>query len=106
MFTFLINLLHGGHLTDSFVMYRAYKTDLPYQLDIFKEESHRTPERLFHTRIGVEPLLSIRALKRKLKVGELPGDEPPRIGGRAKLQMWKWGAAYLFQVIREVFWWR
>ena len=106
MFTFLINTLHGGHLTDSFVMYRAYKTALPYNLDIFKEESHRTPERLFHTRIGVEPLLSIRALKRKLKVGEIPGDEPPRIGGKAKLQMWKWGAAYLFQVIREVFWWR
>ena len=106
MFTFLINTLHGGHLTDSFVMYRAYKTALPYDLDIFKEESHRTPERLFHTRIGVEPLLSIRALKRKLKVGEIPGDEPPRIGGKAKLQMWKWGAAYLFQVFREVFWWR
>lgn len=106
MFTYLINTLHGGHLTDSFVMYRAYKTALPYDLDIFKEESHRTPERLFHTRIGVEPLLSIRALKRKLKVGEIPGDEPPRIGGKAKLQMWKWGAAYLFQVIREVFWWR
>ena len=106
MFTFLINTLHGGHLTDSFVMYRAYKTALPYNLDIFKEESHHTPERLFHTRIGVEPLLTIRALKRKLKVGEIPGDEPPRIGGKAKLQMWKWGAAYLFQVIREVFWWR
>ncbi|MBM3861934.1 MAG: glycosyltransferase family 2 protein [Verrucomicrobia bacterium] len=106
MFTFLINLLHRGHLTDAMVMFRAYKTDVPDQLDIFKEESHRTPERLFHTRVGIEPLLSVRALKRKLKVGEIPGDEPPRIGGKAKLQIWRWGAAYLFQVIREVFWWR
>ena len=105
-FTFLINTLHGGHLTDSFVMYRAYRTQLPVELDIFKDESHRTPERLFHTRVGVEPLLSVRALKCKCKVGEIPGDEPPRIGGKAKLQVWRWGAAYLFQVIREVFWWK
>jgi len=106
MFTGLINLLHGGKLTDSFVMYRAYKTSLPEQLDIFKDESHRTPERLFHTRVGIEPLLSVRALKRKLRISEIPGDEPLRIGGQAKLQIWRWGAAYLFQIIREFFWWR
>lgn len=106
MFTRLINLLHGGRLTDAMVMFRAYKKSLPLELDLFKEESHRTPERLFRTRVGIEPLLTVRALKRELKIGEIPGDEPPRIGGKAKLQLWRWGAAYLFQVIREVFWWR
>jgi len=106
MFTTTINLLHGGRLTDAMVMYRAYKTNLPYQLGLFDENAYTTPERLFCTRLGVEPLLSVRALKRKVNVGEIPGDEPPRIGGKAKLQIWRWGAAYMFQVIREVFWWK
>ena len=106
MFTTAINLLHGGHLTDAMVIYRAYKTDLVRTLDLDKDVSHATPERLFNTRISWEPLLSVRALKRRLKVGEIPGEEPPRIGGEAKLQVWRWGAAYMFQVIREVFWWK
>lgn len=106
MFTTTINLIHRGHLTDAIVMYRAYKTTLPALLDVNTDTGHATPERLFHTRIGWEPLLTVRALKRKLKVGEIPGDEPARIGGQAKLQIWRWGAAYLFQVIREVFYWR
>ena len=106
MFTTAINVLHGGHLTDAMVIYRAYKTDLVHTLDLDKDASHATPERLFNTRISWEPLLSVRALKRRLKVGEIPGEEPPRIGGEAKLQVWRWGAAYMFQVIREVFCWK
>ena len=106
IFTTTINLLHGGHLTDAMVMYRAYKTSLPYTLGLDDNAAYATPERLFQTNISWEPLLSVRALKRHLKVGEIPGDEPPRIGGKAKLQMWRWGAAYMFQVIREVFCWR
>jgi glycosyltransferase involved in cell wall biosynthesis len=106
IFTTAINLLHRGHLTDAMVIYRAYKTSLMDQLDMFSEEAYATPERLFHTRIGCEPLLSVRMLKRRMKIGEIPGDEPPRIGGKAKLQIWRWGAAYMFQVIREAFWWR
>lgn len=102
-FTTTINLLHHGHLTDAMVMYRAYKTDLPHHLGLDADRPYATPERLFDTRISWEPLLSVRALKHRLKVAEIPGDEPPRIGGKAKLQMWRWGAAYLFQVVREVF---
>jgi glycosyltransferase involved in cell wall biosynthesis len=106
MFTTAINLLHRGRLTDAMVIYRAYKTRLMDQLEMFSEEAYAAPERLFHTRIGCEPLLSVRALKRRLKITEIPGDEPPRIGGKAKLQVWRWGAAYMYQVVREVFWWR
>jgi len=35
--------------------------------------------------------MSVRAAKRKMKVVEFPVDEPPRIGGEPKLQIWKWG---------------
>ena len=39
----------------------------------------------------IEPVNSVRAAKAKLKVAEIPGDEPPRIGGEPKLQVLRWG---------------
>ena len=77
-----------------------------YDLDLDKDESFALPEKMFFTRISWEPLMSVRALKRKLKVGEIPGDEPPRIGGERKLQILRWGAAYYFQFFRELWFWR
>ncbi len=105
-FTRSINFLHGGKYTDAMVIFRAYKTQLIHQLDLAKEEGYRLAEKLFFTRISWEPLLSVRAAKKQLKVAEIPGDEPPRIGGERKLKILQWGAAYYFQFIREVFCWR
>jgi glycosyltransferase involved in cell wall biosynthesis len=105
-FTGTVNLLFGGHYTDVMVIFRAYKTQLAYDLDLNKDEGYSLPERLFRTQISWEPLLSVRALKRGLKTTEIPGDEPPRIGGERKLQVWRWGAAYYFQFLRELFFWR
>ena len=106
LFTKTVNVLHGGHYTDAMVIYRAYKTKLIYDLELQKEEPYALAEKLFHTKISWEPLLSVRAAKRKLKITEIPGDEPPRIGGERKLQVLKWGAAYYFQFFRELFCWR
>jgi glycosyltransferase involved in cell wall biosynthesis len=106
MFTTLVNVLHGGHYTDAMVIYRAYKTQLIYDLDLNKEEGFARAERLFRTKVSWEPLLSVRAAKRKLKIGEIPGDEPARIGGARKLQVIKWGATFLYQFIRELFYWK
>ncbi len=55
---------------------------------------------------GKTELLSVRAAKMKLKVAEIPGDEPRREGGERKLQVLKWGAAYMFEVLREVVIWK
>lgn len=52
------------------------------------------------------PLLSMRAARRKLKIGEIPGDEPARIGGERKLRVLRWGASYLFQAVRDLFCWQ
>ena len=105
-FTKTINILHGGNYTDAMVIFRAFKKDMIYSLDLDKEESYSTVEKLFRTKISWEPLLSVRAAKRKLKITEIPGDEPPRIGGERKLQILRWGAAYYFQFISEKFFWR
>jgi len=106
MFTAFINLFHGGHYTDAMVIYRAYYTKLIKELDLDKDESFQLEEKLFRTNISWEPLLSIRAAKRKLRVAEIPGDEPKREGGVAKLQVLRWGAAYMFEVFREIFVWK
>lgn len=106
MFTSLINFLFTSRYTDAMVIFRAWKKEIFYTLDLDKDESYSLEEKIFHTKIGVEPLLSIRAAKRKLKCANIPGDEPPRIGGERKLKVLQWGAAYLMQVFREVFFWR
>jgi len=105
LFTRTVNLLHGAHYTDAMVILRAFKRSLIYDLDLDKEESY-TPEKIFKTNVSWEPLMSVRAAKRKLKIGEIPVDEPVRIGGERKLQVLRWGATFLLQFIREVFYWR
>ena len=106
LFTRTVNLLHGGKYTDAMVIYRAFRRDLIYELDLHKEESYELPERLFGTIISWEPLMSVRAAKRKKKISEVAVGEPPRIGGTRKLQILRWGAAYYFQFWRELWYWR
>jgi glycosyltransferase involved in cell wall biosynthesis len=108
LFTHAINVLHGHSwsrpYTDAMVMFRIYRTQLFYELDLHREESY-TPEKWFGTILGIEPLLSIRAAKRKVKIAEIAADEPDRIGGARKLQPFRWGGAYMAQVWREIFFW-
>lgn len=106
LFTTMINLLHGAHYTDAMVIYRAYPKHLISDLDLDKDSSYEFEEKLFNTNISWEPLLSVRCAKRKLKCADIPGDEPAREGGERKLQVLRWGAAYMWQVFREVFVWK
>lgn len=106
LFTKTVNLLHGGRYTDVMVIYRAYRKNLPYELDLFDDKAYEFVERAFGTNISWEPLLSVRAAKARCKITEIPGDEPPRIGGERKLQILRWGAAYYSQFFLEVLFWR
>jgi len=96
----------GGHYTDAMGIYRAYRTRLIQDLELDKDRWHRTPEKLLFTRISWEPLLSARAARRKLKIAEIPGDEPARYGGKRKAADHSVGAAYYFQFIRDWLLWR
>ena len=106
LFTNSINFFHRAKYTDAMVIYRIYHKKLIQELDLDKDGSYSFEEKLFHTKISWEPLLSIRAAKRKLKLADIPGDEPAREGGERKLQVLKWGAAYYFEILREIFIWR
>ena len=104
-FQTLIRLLHGGGYSDPMTIYRAWRRNLYYDLDLGNPESH-APERLFKTNVSIEPLLSIRAAKAGLRTAEIPSLEPPRIGGKRKLQIFRWGGTFLLQTIRELWHWR
>ena len=103
VFTTMISVCHGFHYTDAMVIYRAYKTKLAYDLNLNDEQAYAVPEKLFNTRVSWEPLLSIRAARKKLKIAEIPGDEPARVSGKRKLQVLPWGAVFLYQNFREMF---
>ena len=103
LFTKTIKVLLGGNLTDAMVIYRAYKKQIVEDLELDQDKWYTTPETLFGCKVSWEPLLSARAVRRGLKMTEIPGDEPPRIGGGRKLRIWRWGAAFYYQIWREYF---
>ena len=108
-FTKTVNFLFKASYTDALVIFRAYKTQLIYDLELDRDEGPKLSEKIFRCKecdFGWEPLLSVRAAKRKLKIGEIPGDEPARIGGEKKLKVINWGGAIYFQFLREKFFWR
>ena len=105
-FTRVVNTLHGGKMTDSMVIYRAFRREIIDKLDLTSEDAYALPERMFGTNVSWEPLMSVRAAKAKMRIAEIPAGEPARIGGERKLQVWRWGAAFLFQFVREVWFWR
>ena len=97
-----INWLHGSKYTDSLVMFRAVNRKVFSKLDLDVDRSFQIAEKIFRTNICLIPLMSIRAAREKLRTTEIPGDEPVRIGGARKLQIFKWGMAYCFQIIYEL----
>ena len=84
-------------------MYRAFKKDIIDQLELNDDKHYSHVEKLFFTDLSWEPILSVRAARMKLKIDEIPGDEPARIGGERKLQVIRWGAAYYSQFLIEFF---
>lgn len=106
--TRLINLAFGGSYTDALVMFRAYRREVPEKMGILDLRSARW-ERTVGRYISWEPMLSIRAVKAGLRVAEIPGDEPPRIGhGRpgwflpeSRIQHFRCGLAFLRLIAEE-----
>lgn len=106
MFTTMINTLFRGRYTDTMGMYRAWKPSLLSELDLDKDDTF-APEKLVGVSgIGLDPILSIRCLKRKKKITEIPSSEPARIGGERKMLPFRWGLVILLQVLREIYHWR
>ncbi len=101
LFTTVINRLFRARYTDAMTIYRIYPTRLFYDLGLDRDDTYLLYERVFHTRIGVEPILSARFAKAGLICADIPCPEPRRIGGERKLQIVRWGLAYMTQVVHE-----
>lgn len=92
MFTKMINILFRAKYTDTLVMFRAFKKDIVYSLGLDDKE-----------RPVFEVQLAIKCAKRGLKVTEIPGDEPKRIGGVRKMRPIYNGWSVLCTVLKELF---
>ena len=84
------------------VIYRIFKTELISKLALDDENSYQPFERIFKTRIGWEPLMSVRVAKYGIKFDEVFVGEPARIGGERKLQVIRWGLSFFLQLFREL----
>ena len=91
MFTTAINVLFGGHYTDALVMLRAFRKDLFERVGMDASE----------TRPVLEPLLCMRCARLKMKVADIPADEPPRIGGERKMRVLYNGWCILSVMLRD-----
>lgn len=95
MFTKIINFVFGGHYTDALVMFRAFRKDVLTRTGLDRYNYNVLQ------RAGFEPLLSIRCARYKLKVAEIPGDEPLRVGSKRKMSPFKNGIAIVLLIILE-----
>ena len=103
LFTRVINFVHNGKYSDAMTIYRIYRTKLFYELGLHEDSTYTYVEKLYFTRIGVEPILSVRCAKEGLKTADIACPEPARIGGERKLQIVRWGLAFMTQVFVEKF---
>ncbi|HOY08647.1 MAG TPA: glycosyltransferase family 2 protein [Candidatus Omnitrophota bacterium] len=89
MFTRIINFCFGLSITDSLVMYRAYRRDIVKRLGVSAEV------------VSWGTQILARAARKKARIGEIPGDEPPRIGGVRKMHPIKNGISELCMIFTE-----
>lgn len=92
MFTKIVNILFRARYTDTLVMFRGFRKNLAYELGLDERE------------IPVfEMQLAIRCAKAGLRVSEIPGTEPKRIGGIRKMRPIYNGAANAYVILKELF---
>ncbi len=101
LFNAIARKFFGGKVTDVMVIYRGFRKNLVDELGLFEDKPYQFFEKVLRTKISIEPLMSVRAIHRKYLITEIPAGEPPRIFGERKLQIVRWGLAYMGQFIVE-----
>ncbi len=89
IFTLFVNLFWGGSLTDSINGFRAVKRSKFFELN---PDAHG---------FCIEIQMSIRALKLRHKIKEIPTYEGDRIGGESTLYTFRTGVRYWKTIFRE-----
>jgi glycosyltransferase involved in cell wall biosynthesis len=89
VFTMLVNLAFRGHYTDTLIGTRIFRRDAFDRLGM----------RCTGLSWAIE--LPIRFAKKKMRIAEIPANEPKRIGGRRKMRPFKHGLEFLMVLLRE-----
>ena len=89
LFTFLVNLFFRSHYTDVLIGFRAYRKDAFNKLDM--------------DAVGLDWSIQmpIQFAKKRLKIAEIPVDEPKRIGGQRKMSPFRTGWKILVVLMKE-----
>ena len=94
MFTFLVNVFFGGKLTDALFGFKIIKKDVFTNLNLDGEF------------LTLEQQMSIKSCKYNLKITEIDGTEPKRVGGEAKMRPFVTGRQLSLQIIKEFIFWK
>ncbi|MDP3764311.1 MAG: glycosyltransferase family 2 protein [bacterium] len=89
IFTFLVNLLFRSNYSDVLIGFRAYRKDAFSKL------------KMNASGLDWSIQMPIQFAKNKLKVAEIPVDEPKRIGGERKMLPFRTGWKILTLLIKE-----
>jgi glycosyltransferase involved in cell wall biosynthesis len=103
IFTAMINLLFRTKVTDALVGLRAYTCDAIKRMGLPVMVAESRLRQRFPLLNSWETAASIRAARLKLKVVEIPGNEPKRIGGTRKMTIIGNGFGTLFQILYDFF---
>lgn len=99
-FTFLINIIFRANYTDSLIAFRAFKTEAIKQIRLADGPANFFEKR-YYKYTSWDFLSSVRCAKYRMKVADIPGDEPLRIGGVPKVSKIRFGLVMLGQLILE-----
>ena len=94
MFTFLVNSFFGGKLTDALFGFKIIKKKVFEEINLNAQF------------LTLEQQMSIKSMKLNLRIAELDGVEPKRIGGEAKMQPLTTGSQLSSQIIKEFVNWK
>ena len=94
MFTFLVNVFFGGHLTDALYGYKIIKKKAFQDLNLDADF------------LTLEQQISIKSSKFGLKITEIGGNEPARVGGERKMIPHIVGSQLSYQIIKEFIFWK
>ena len=94
MFTFLANCFFGGRLTDTLFGFKIIKKKVFQEINLDGEF------------LTLEQQMSIKSMKLHLKIAEIPGTEPKRVGGEAKMKPLVTGRQLSIQIIKEFIFWK
>lgn len=100
-FTKAVNILFGATYTDTLGIYRAYRAEAIRKMRLATMHHENWLRRTFHNMNSWDLGSSIRAAKLGMKVRDIGGDEPKRIGGDRKLSIVNNGATALMAVLEE-----